>query len=137
MTIDVTDDPSLVREMALAGCTGVFVGFESLTDDEPRRRAQEDAAHRRTTRGACALLHDHGIQVNGSFVLGFDHDRPDVFERTVDWIEDEPAGVRDVPHPDALPGHAAVPPDGGRGAAAAPGLDAATTRRTSSSARGT
>jgi len=25
--------------------------------------------------------------VNGSFVLGFDHDRPDVFASTVDWIE--------------------------------------------------
>jgi hypothetical protein len=34
------------------------------------------------------LLQDNGIQVNGSFVLGFDHDRPDVFERLVDWIED-------------------------------------------------
>jgi len=34
-----------------------------------------------------ALLHDHGIQVNGSFVLGFDHDRPDVFARTAEWIE--------------------------------------------------
>ncbi len=31
VTIDVTDDPSLVREMALAGCTGVFVGFEWMT----------------------------------------------------------------------------------------------------------
>ena len=29
MTIDVTDDPILVREMALAGCMGVFIGFES------------------------------------------------------------------------------------------------------------
>jgi radical SAM superfamily enzyme YgiQ (UPF0313 family) len=26
--------------------------------------------------------------VNGSFVLGFDHDRPDVFENTVRWIEE-------------------------------------------------
>ena len=25
--------------------------------------------------------------MNGSFVLGFDHDRPDVFARTVEWIE--------------------------------------------------
>jgi hypothetical protein len=33
------------------------------------------------------LLHQFGIQVNGSFVFGFDHDRPDVFERTVRWIE--------------------------------------------------
>ena len=35
-----------------------------------------------------ALLHRYGIQVNGSFVLGFDHDGPDVFERTVEWIEE-------------------------------------------------
>jgi radical SAM superfamily enzyme YgiQ (UPF0313 family) len=30
VSIDVTDDPGLIREMARAGCTGVFVGFESL-----------------------------------------------------------------------------------------------------------
>lgn len=87
VSIDVTDDPSVVREMALAGCTGVFVGFESLQDEN-----LEDA-HKRTPRTAdyarrVKLLHDHGIQVNGSFVLGFDHDRSDVFARTVEWIED-------------------------------------------------
>ena len=54
------------------------------------------------------MLHDHGIQVNGSFVLGFDHDRPDVFARTVEWIEAEPPGMRHVSHPHALSGHAAV-----------------------------
>ncbi len=32
VTIDVTDDPNLIRNMALAGCTGVFIGFESLSD---------------------------------------------------------------------------------------------------------
>src|SRR3954468_4768097 len=86
VTIDVTDDPSLVREMALAGCTGVFVGFESLnggnlTDSRKRTPAPEDYARR------VAIFHRYGIQVNGSFVLGFDHDRPDVFERTVEWVE--------------------------------------------------
>jgi radical SAM superfamily enzyme YgiQ (UPF0313 family) len=35
-----------------------------------------------------AILHENGIQVNGSFVLGFDEDRPDVFERTASWIEE-------------------------------------------------
>ena len=75
MTIDVTDDPSLVREMALAGCTGVFVGFESLADENLADARKKTPARRRTTRAGCALLHDHGIQVNGSFVLGFDHDR--------------------------------------------------------------
>jgi radical SAM superfamily enzyme YgiQ (UPF0313 family) len=87
VTIDVTDDPSLVSEMAQAGCTGVFVGFESLDDDNLA------AAKKRTPRAAdyarrVAILHDYGIQVNGSFVLGFDHDGPDVFARTAAWIED-------------------------------------------------
>jgi radical SAM superfamily enzyme YgiQ (UPF0313 family) len=87
LTIDVTDDPSLVAEMALAGCTGVFIGFESLCDDnlrEARKRTPrtEDYARR------VAIFHDHGIQVNGSFVLGFDHDRKDVFVRTAQWIEE-------------------------------------------------
>ena len=30
VTVDVADDPSLVREMALGGCTGVFIGFGFL-----------------------------------------------------------------------------------------------------------
>jgi radical SAM superfamily enzyme YgiQ (UPF0313 family) len=86
VSIDVTDDPALVREMALSGCTGVFVGFESLNSDNivdagKKGPAPDDYARR------VRLLHDNGIQVNGSFVLGFDHDRPDVFERTMDWVD--------------------------------------------------
>jgi len=34
-----------------------------------------------------AVFHDHGIQVNGSFVFGFDYDGPAVFDRTLEWIE--------------------------------------------------
>jgi radical SAM superfamily enzyme YgiQ (UPF0313 family) len=89
VTLDVTDDPSLVREMALAGCTGVFIGFESLTDaniTDSRKKSPRAADYAARVR----VFHDHGIQVNGSFVLGFDHDRADCFERLVDWIE----GVR-------------------------------------------
>jgi radical SAM superfamily enzyme YgiQ (UPF0313 family) len=86
VSIDVTDDPSVIRDMALAGCTGVFVGFESLSDrnltDAKKKTPKCDDYARRV-----ALLHANGIQVNSSFVLGFDHDGPDVFERTVSWIE--------------------------------------------------
>src|SRR5258708_6928613 len=35
-----------------------------------------------------AILHERGIQVNGSFVLGFDQDRKDVFVPTARWIEE-------------------------------------------------
>ena len=86
VSIDVSDDPTIVREMALAGCTGVFVGFESLQNDnivQARKKSPSTAEYARRV----AIFHDHGIQVNGSFVLGFDHDRSDVFAQTVDWIE--------------------------------------------------
>ena len=86
VSIDVTDDPHLVRRMALAGCTGVFVGFESLTDanlTDARKKTPKAADYARRTR----LLHDNGIQVNGSFVFGFDHDHKDVFAQTAEWVE--------------------------------------------------
>jgi radical SAM superfamily enzyme YgiQ (UPF0313 family) len=64
----------------------VFVGFESLVnenivDSKKKSPRTEDYARR------VELFHRHGIQVNGSFVLGFDHDRQSVFETTVRWIE--------------------------------------------------
>jgi hypothetical protein len=90
VTIDVTDDPLLIRNMALAGCTGVFIGLESLSDDNL------SGAHKKTPKTAdyarrVRMLHDVGIQVNGSFVLGFDHDRKEVLSerrsgsKTIGW----------------------------------------------------
>ncbi len=86
VTLDVTDDPSLVREMALAGCIGVFIGFETLSDENLAR------ARKRTPRAEdygrrVHIFHDHGIQVNGSFVLGFDGDTRDTFTTLAQWIE--------------------------------------------------
>jgi radical SAM superfamily enzyme YgiQ (UPF0313 family) len=52
-----------------------------LSDARKKTPAPVDYARR------VAILHRYGIQVNGSFVLGFDHDGPDVFARTVEWIE--------------------------------------------------
>jgi radical SAM superfamily enzyme YgiQ (UPF0313 family) len=86
VSLDITDHPEVVREMALAGCTGVFVGLESLqaesiTDQRKKSPRPEDYARR------VALFHEFGIQVNASFVLGFDHDREDIFDRTAEWVE--------------------------------------------------
>ena len=87
VSIDVTDDPGLIRTMALAGCTGVFVGFESLTDEnltDARKKTPKTADYARRV----SMFHENGIQVNGSFVLGFDHDRKDVFASTAGWVEE-------------------------------------------------
>jgi radical SAM superfamily enzyme YgiQ (UPF0313 family) len=86
VTLDITDDPALVREMALAGCTGVFIGFETLTDQNlvaaGKRTPRADDYARRVR-----IFHELGIQVNGSFVVGFDGDRKDTFTTLVQWIE--------------------------------------------------
>ena len=87
LSLDVTDDPTLIREMALAGCTGVFIGFESLSDEnlaDACKKTPRTSDYARRIR----MLHDHGIQINGSFVLGFDYDRKDVFAHTAYWIEE-------------------------------------------------
>jgi radical SAM superfamily enzyme YgiQ (UPF0313 family) len=87
VSIDVTDDTTLIRQMALSGCTGVFVGLESLSDEnlaDARKKTPKTADYARRVR----IFHDNGIQVNGSFVLGFDHDRKDVFARTAEWVEE-------------------------------------------------
>jgi len=88
VSIDLARHPDLVAEMAASGCQGVFVGLETLDD------ATLTQQHKRTLppsryREAIALLHAHNIQVNGSFVFGFDHDGPDVFDRTLDFIVDQ------------------------------------------------
>jgi len=87
VTLDVTDEPSLVREMALAGCTGVFIGLETLSDKnlaEANKRCPRASDYGRRVR----IFQRNGIHVNGSFVFGFDNDRKDVFRKTIDWIEE-------------------------------------------------
>jgi len=88
VTADVARSPALVAAMGRSGCQGVFVGLETL--DTPSLRAQgKRTLSPSRYRQAIQLLHDHGVQVNGSFVFGFDEDGPEVFDRTLDFIVDQ------------------------------------------------
>ncbi len=86
VSLDILDHPGSARAMAQAGCTGVFVGLETLNDDNLRQAGKRGPSTADYARRV-AMFHDHGIQVNASFVVGFDHDRDDVFQRTLDWVE--------------------------------------------------
>lgn len=84
VSIDFLDDESLVRLMAGAGCRGVLIGFESLSDDNLRamkKRMNSPASYGR----AIENLRRHGILNWSSFLLGYDGDGPDIFRRTVDF----------------------------------------------------
>jgi radical SAM superfamily enzyme YgiQ (UPF0313 family) len=77
--------PDLVEKAAAAGLRSMFVGFESVNNDDglaARRKTQ----NRGVDYGAVVRrLHDQGVMVNASFVFGLDDDGPDVFDRTVQW----------------------------------------------------
>jgi radical SAM superfamily enzyme YgiQ (UPF0313 family) len=83
-TVNALLQTDAIEHAAAAGMRSVFVGFETLDPANLRLHGKRqnlshdyDAAIRR--------VHDLGIMVNGSFVFGLDADRPDVFDRTVEW----------------------------------------------------
>jgi radical SAM superfamily enzyme YgiQ (UPF0313 family) len=84
--MNIAQDPHLVRLMAKAGCHGMFIGFESLTQDNleamGKRMNQIDQYHVGIRR-----LHDCGIGVYASFVFGYDYDEPHVFDQFLEFSE--------------------------------------------------
>lgn len=71
---DILNDPELIREMALAGCINVFIGFESIdpaTLIAYNKKQKVDEAEK-----CIKLLHQAGINIHGMFVI--DPDRNDV-----------------------------------------------------------
>ncbi|MBI5847245.1 MAG: B12-binding domain-containing radical SAM protein [Nitrospirae bacterium] len=83
-SIDIARDNELLRLAAESGCAGLLIGFESVNannsaDMKKLRKAEQYAEHVSEIRSA-------GIGVHGSFIFGFDHDTPDIFDSTVDFV---------------------------------------------------
>ncbi|MGD8457465.1 MAG: radical SAM protein [Anaerolineales bacterium] len=83
-TIRFADDLEMLALAAAAGCRTLFIGFESLSTDNLHQMGKYQNRVELYARNI-QRLHDHDIMVNGSFVFGFDHDKPDVFENTVQF----------------------------------------------------
>jgi radical SAM superfamily enzyme YgiQ (UPF0313 family) len=81
----VTDE--LLSLAAQSGCRGVFVGFESLSQDNLRAWRKSFSRARDYAR-AIRKLHDAGIAVYAGIVFGSDGDMADVFERTLGFLLD-------------------------------------------------
>lgn len=74
----------LIERAAEAGMRSVFIGFETL-DEENLRATHKGQNLGKDYDAAIARLDSLGIMVNGSFVFGLDGDGLDVFSKTVDW----------------------------------------------------
>jgi radical SAM superfamily enzyme YgiQ (UPF0313 family) len=86
--ISVADDPELLRLMRQARCRQVLIGLES-----PARAALEGielkANFKSRRSGTCVdavrRIQEHGITVNGCFILGLDGHTPAIFEQVLDF----------------------------------------------------
>jgi radical SAM superfamily enzyme YgiQ (UPF0313 family) len=79
-------DPELMSLAVRSGCHAMFVGLESLSQENLR------ATSKRPNIGldmseAIRKIHKAGIEIIGSFVLGLDDDREDVFKKTADFAK--------------------------------------------------
>ena len=86
-SIDVAADGRLLDLMAESGCCSIFVGLESIHQenlDAMGKFSNRVKLYREYVR----RIRARGIMVNGSFVFGFDADDATVFDRTTDWAQE-------------------------------------------------
>ncbi|MBC7328159.1 B12-binding domain-containing radical SAM protein [bacterium] len=84
-SLNAAKDEELIKLAAKAGCRGLFIGFESVSEEclkEVGKRHNIVEEYRNRIK----LLHHYGIAIIGAFIFGFDHDDKDVFKRTVDFV---------------------------------------------------
>ena len=84
-TLDVTRDDRLLALMAKSGCMLALVGFESLSEKNLSQIGKKWNLKRGDYTNGIRKLHDHGIMIYGTFVFGYDDDRPDCFDRAVEF----------------------------------------------------
>ena len=81
-SITIAKDAELLNLARRSGCMGLFIGFESLS--QQTLQAMGKSFNRvEAYRDRIKNIHDHGIGIQGSFIFGNDGDTPTVFEDTV------------------------------------------------------
>ncbi len=72
-TADVAFDDELLSAAQRAGCSGVLIGFESLSE-QSLRGVRKKFSNTERYKEIVERMHNYDISVNGCFVLGFDND---------------------------------------------------------------
>jgi radical SAM superfamily enzyme YgiQ (UPF0313 family) len=83
-TVSALADHALLDRAAASGLRSLFIGFETLNQDNLREQHKHQNL-RHSYDGVVHSLHQRGVMINASFVFGMDHDDDTVFDRTVDW----------------------------------------------------
>jgi radical SAM superfamily enzyme YgiQ (UPF0313 family) len=102
-SVDLADEPELMRLMTVAGFTRVFVGIET-PDPENLRSCNKLQNTRRDLAQSIRDIHAGGLEVMGGFIIGFDGDTEDVFRRQFEFIQKTGVVTAMVGLLNALPG---------------------------------
>lgn len=84
-SVNIAKDDEILSLCQKSGCMGILIGFESLSTDSLSHMGKQFNKPRDYI-DVINKLHDYGIGINGSFVLGFDHDDEGTFDRTLEFV---------------------------------------------------
>jgi radical SAM superfamily enzyme YgiQ (UPF0313 family) len=104
-TINMADDEELLRLAVEAGCVGVFIGFESPSDEGLAEVRKKFNSHNgRDFRASVRRIQQHGLMVAGAFIMGLDVDRPGIGARIVEAADHYGVDLLNVQCLTPLPG---------------------------------
>ena len=85
-SINLAQDDELLDLMVKAGFTMVFVGIET-PDEKTLAVIQKKQNLRSSISKSVMKIQQHGIEVTGGFIIGFDTDPDDIFDRQINFIQ--------------------------------------------------
>jgi radical SAM superfamily enzyme YgiQ (UPF0313 family) len=85
-SIDLASRPELLDAMVKANFCQVFIGIESPSA-ESLKEAKKFQNLRRDPLESIRFIQQHGLWVSGGFIVGFDSDPPDIFDRQIEFVE--------------------------------------------------
>lgn len=85
-SLNLADDEELMRLMVEAGFNKVFVGLETPVE-ESLAECNKFQNENRDMAAAVKTIQNHGMEVLGGFIVGFDNDPPSIFERQINFIQ--------------------------------------------------
>ena len=100
-SINLADDEGLLSEMQRAGFHRVFLGIETPVE-ESLKEAQKSQNRGNMIESIKKIQH-HGMEVMAGFIVGFDNDPDDIFQRQIDFIRESAIPLAMVGLLQALP----------------------------------
>jgi radical SAM superfamily enzyme YgiQ (UPF0313 family) len=85
-SVDLAEDAELMSLMAKVGFNKVFLGLETPSE-EGLRECGKTQNLRLNLSDAVRIIQNHGLALMGGFIIGFDSDPPDIFQRQVNFIQ--------------------------------------------------